>query len=251
MKTLIEQMDSLSSFIGRQVEVESVFYGSPQKKAGELKEVNPYGNIVFGAAGVPFIGYGSAIRRITLVGSSKVIYWNHLIAEDYDVRSDDLRYPIIAASFGEDRANSERDAKIEEDRKWKARISELDAAAKAKAPELIEAGSALVKPDLAEEWRGYAAKNTNDGYSGAVIEATVAGLRALADGKTPAESEKECTAAETGFQMGCVAKGLSHFAPRGDEFRAYWNRQYMSESDAAKADASGGVVNPAILTIGN
>lgn len=232
MQKIKEQMDNLSKFVGKQVEIEHVCYGNLQRDVGELKEVNPYGNALVGCSGIPFIGYGSAIRRITLIESSKVIYWNHLINDDYDVRSDEQRYPIIAASFGEERANRERDAKVEEDRKWKARVAELDAAAKTKAPELIEAGVALVKPELAEEWREYARNNTNDGYSAAVIEGTVQALAALRDGKTPKESESAAVVAETGFQMGCVAKGVARFAPRGDEFRAYWNRQYMSEADS-------------------
>lgn len=249
MKRITEQMDSLSEFVGKQVEIEHVFYGNLQNEVGEMREISPYGNAVVGCSGIPFIGYGSAIRRITLVGASKIIYWNPFIRADYDVRSDEERYPIVAASFGEDHANRERDSKIEEDRKWKARVAELDAAAKTKAPELIEAGAVLVKPELTEEWREYARNNTNDGYSAAVIEGTVGGLKALADGKTVAEAESQCGAAETGFQMGCVAKGLAHFSPRGEEFRAYWNRKYMNEADAAKADASGGTVNPAILSI--
>jgi hypothetical protein len=246
-----EQMSRLPDFIGKQVKIEYVNYGSLQFDTGELREVAPFSNVLVGSVGIPFIGYGSAVRGIALADSGDVIYRNPFIVADYDIRNDDdARYALIAQSFGEEIANEQRDAKAKHDSDFKQRMSELDAAAKAKAPELIESGVAFVKPELAAEWREYAKNNTDDGYSAAVIEGTVGGLRALANGKTPAEAESECTAAETGFQMGCVAKGLAHFSPRGDEFRAYWNRKYLPADQAAEADAKGGTVNPAILTIG-
>jgi hypothetical protein len=251
MKHINEQMNRLADFIGKQVEIEYVNYGSLRRDAGELREVLPFSNALVGCQGVPFIGYGSAVRRLALVDSGEVIYLNPFISSDYDIRNDEeARYQVVAQSFGEEIANKQRDARIKQAAEQEQRFADLDAAAKAKAPELIEDGAALVKPELVDEWRDYAKNNTDDGYSAAVIEGTIGGLRALADGKTPAEAEKACTAAETGFQMGCVAKGLAHFAPRGDEFRAYWNRQYLPEEEAVKADASGGTVNPAILTIG-
>lgn len=251
MDNINEQMTRLSDFIGKQVEIEYVSYGSLQRDTEELKEVFPFINALVGCQGTPFIGYGVAIRRISLADSGEVIYLNPFIASDYDIRNEEEeRYKLVSESFGQDIANQQRDAKAKEDSAWQRRVSELNAAARSKAPELIEGGIPFVKPELAEEWREYAKNNTEDGYSAAVIEGTIGGLRALAEGKTPEESSKECTAAETGFQMGCVAKGLAHFSPRGDEFRAYWNRQYMTEEQAVKADAEGGTVNPAILTIG-
>ncbi len=251
MERLNQAMNRLADFIGEQVEIEYVNYGSLRRDTDELREISPFNNVLVGHQGIPFIGYGSAIRRIALVDSGEVIYLNPFIASDYDIRNDEVeRYKVVAESFGEQIANSQRDAKAQADRDQAERFADLDAKARAKAPELIDGGVAFVKPELADEWREYAKNNTDDGYSAAVIEGTVGGLRALADGKTTAEAEKACTAAETGFQMGCVAKGLAHFAPRGDEFRAYWNRKYMTEDQAVKADASGGVVNPAILTIG-
>ncbi len=244
-----EQMERLSQFIGQTVEIESVNYGSIRRETGELREVDAYGSVVVGGIGIPFVGYGSAVRRIAV--GDDVIYLNPFVGVDYDIRNDEAaRYEIVARSFGTEIADQQKREREAAEAEQSARFAELDRQAKAKAPELIEGGVPFVKPELAEEWREYARRNTEDGYSAAVIEGTVQALRALAEGQSPADAEKECSAAETGFQMGCVAKSLSHFAPRGYEWRAFWNRKYVSEERAAEADASEGVVNPAILTIG-
>lgn len=249
MVSINEQMTRLSDFLGKQVEIQHVNYGALQHDTGELREVLPFSNALVGGCGIPFVGYRSAIRRISLADSGEVIYLNPFIESDYDIRNDEAaRYKVVSQSFGEEIANQQRDEKAKADRDWE-RVKELDAAAQTKAPELIEVGAALVKAELADEWREYAKNNSQDGYSAAVIEGTIGGLQALADGKTPAEAEKACTAAETGFQMGCVAKWLAHFAPRGDEFRSYWNRKFLPEGAALRADDAGGTVNPAILTI--
>ena len=249
MKVTEQQMNALAGFVGKQVEIEYVNYGRIRRDVGELREISPFHTAVVGGLGAPFVGYGCAVRRIVLAGSREVIYSNPAIPADYDIRSDEELWRAVEESFGAEVANQQKKAKEDLDEKWARRVAELDAAAKAKGPELVESGAALVKPELVEQWREYATKNTDDGYSAAIIEGTIGGLRALAKGKTPKEAEDACTAAETGFQMGCVAKGLSYFAPRGGEFRAYWNRKYVSEDRALKADSTGAVVNPAIFTL--
>ena len=47
----------------------------------------------------------------------------------------------------------------------------------------------------------------------------------------------------TGFMAGCVASMVSQLHSRGEEFRLKWNKGYTDQPD------TGGVVNPAILTI--
>ena len=48
----------------------------------------------------------------------------------------------------------------------------------------------------------------------------------------------------TGFMAGCVAKIVSQCHTRGDEFRVDWNKPYLGDRED-----TGGVVNPAILTL--
>jgi len=50
----------------------------------------------------------------------------------------------------------------------------------------------------------------------------------------------------TGFMAGCVASMVSHLHSRGEEFRRAWNDSYHMSPEKDK----GGVVNPALLTIG-
>lgn len=251
--TTQEQMERLADHIGELVEVEWVFDGALRRDQGELREVAPFLNCLIGCSGIPFIGYGSAIRRIWIAtdGEDEVLFFNPAIRADYGLRNDsDARDALVRESFGDFIASSQKAERERAKSEQEQRFAELDQRAKDNAPRLIEAGVALVSAGLVENWREYAETNTQDGCSAAVIEGTVQAMQALADGKTPAEAERAAVAAETGFQMGCVAKGVAHFSPRGEEFRKYWNRQYMSEERAAMVDESGGVVNPAVLTIG-
>jgi len=54
----------------------------------------------------------------------------------------------------------------------------------------------------------------------------------------------------TGFMYGCAVEALARFWAYGEILRRWHNRQYLSEEKAVVADESGGVVNPAILTVG-
>jgi predicted RNA-binding Zn-ribbon protein involved in translation (DUF1610 family) len=94
------QMNRLPDFIGRQVEIEYVSYGTLRCESGELRYVAPFVNIQIGSTLTPFIGYGSAIRRISL--GKDVIFLNPLIPIDYDIRNDMDRYALFAAAFGDD-----------------------------------------------------------------------------------------------------------------------------------------------------
>jgi hypothetical protein len=248
-----DQMEKLVAAIGANVDVEYVHYGRLSFYNGKLRGVNPYEFIDVTGVGMPFIGYGCAVRNIVRNrggdSPSELLFHNPFIPEDYDARNDEDADGFKVRSFGEEIAKQHRDRETERDRIWRETKARLDAEAQAAAPDLIEEGAKLVRPEMVDEWRAYAETNTKDGYSAAVIKATVQAMQALADGKTPKEAENSATAAETGFQMGATAKGVSHFSPRGDEFRAYWNRQYVSEERAVEADKTGAVANPAILEV--
>lgn len=91
-------------------------------------------------------------------------------------------------------------------------------------------------------------KENQDPYGHAVIEAVSLAGAALDAGKTPKEAQDVWSGLDlTGFMAGYAAKCLSQLHPRGDEWREGWNAQY----DVTEEKAKGGVVNPAILTIGD
>lgn len=53
----------------------------------------------------------------------------------------------------------------------------------------------------------------------------------------------------TGFMAGCVAQMVSEFHSRGEEFRRQWNIDNQINDEGEKANDSGGILNPALLTL--
>ncbi len=55
----------------------------------------------------------------------------------------------------------------------------------------------------------------------------------------------------TGFMVSCVAAIVSEAHSRGEEFRLKWNIDMQIHDEGEKANASGGTLNPALLSIRN
>lgn len=98
-------------------------------------------------------------------------------------------------------------------------------------------------------------KNNTDPYGKCCIDVARRVMEILDEGKDfdchklVCQADKDIKAGGiTGFMAGCVADIVSNCHERGDEFRIKWNRQYRN--DVNESDDEGGVVNPAILTIG-
>ena len=53
----------------------------------------------------------------------------------------------------------------------------------------------------------------------------------------------------TGFMAGCVAQMVSKCHSRGEEFRRAWNHETQLGTEGDRANESGGVLNPALLSI--
>lgn len=105
-----------------------------------------------------------------------------------------------------------------------------------------------IKPELKDEFAKVVGKSCLDPYSFGVVEATIKVISALDKGKTVDEANNEMYGMGiSGFMAGCVAEWVSKFHERGDEFRIYWNTKWGVD----EAEAKGGVVNPAIVTINN
>lgn len=126
-----------------------------------------------------------------------------------------------------------------------------DEAAKSITDGQINGVTFLIHPEKQQEYTEYVTANSNDGYSRAVIEygETWAKLMQVEISKGRTEIKDiayECQKGLgylgiTGFQYGCVVKGLSHFWVFGEELRKWHNKEYNHEGD--------GVVNPAVLTV--
>lgn len=108
-------------------------------------------------------------------------------------------------------------------------------------------------PGKEKEYAEYVSKNSNDGYSRAVIDYGEGWAKIMQTEIAKGKSVKEVAEASqkglgflgiTGFQYGCAVRGLAHFWKHGEELRKWHNKEYGVSEDKP------GVVNPAILTIG-
>ena len=116
-----------------------------------------------------------------------------------------------------------------------------------------------------ELWNSYKQKNT-DPYGGACIKVANEVMKLLDADNTPLHEGYHpdphtphgliCLADEntkaggiTGFMAGAVASMVSQCHSRGEEFRRIWNRERQIGNEGDEANESGGVLNPALLTI--
>lgn len=106
-----------------------------------------------------------------------------------------------------------------------------------------------------KKWNNYVNKN-KDAYGKACVDVARCVMEILDENKPFSahniicRANKEVQAGITGFMAGCVAQMVSECHTRGEEFRRLWNKDVgITDDDAEKANESGGVINPAILTI--
>lgn len=110
------------------------------------------------------------------------------------------------------------------------------------------------------EYAEYVAKNSNDGYSRCVVDYTEAWAN-LMEEKIASGAKIEDIAKDTsheadqkfgitGFMYGCVGSALSHFWIHGEALRRWHNLDTQIGNEGEKANESGGVLNPAVLSIG-
>ena len=234
----------LRNHIGKKVRVDYIKYGSLCSEESTLRNVEDYVNIEIESCGIPFVGYGSAIQRIT-DKRGNVLYENPNILNDYDVRSSEKIEDIVSLTFGQNIADKKRKERIKFEKDFEKRMKKSDEHAKTKANDYLQQGKSLVKRDVLYEWELYVKRNTQDGYSAAVVDASLKVMKALSDGKTSKKAldlsyELGLTVAMAGF----MASTISHFHPRGEEFRKYWNKKFGLKDAKSK-----GVVNPAILIV--
>jgi len=237
-----EQRDNLQEYLDEIIMVEHVFYGNLDHTEGPLKYVDTT-VIEVGGTGIPFVGYGSAVRSVT-TKEGEVLFENSIIPEDYDVRKLQEMVKYVGKSFGDKEAAATLKRHNDWQEEHSRQLDEAATAAQQKLPEILDRGLAVVSAGKEDEWKQFARNNGQDGYSFAVVEGAVASMEALSAGHTPKEAEDAWTGMGlTGFQAGYIAKVVAHFHERGTEFRKYWNALWgVTDTD--------GTVNPAILNVG-
>ena len=82
-----EMMNNLQQHIGEEITYEEWFYGRKLEGNDILIEINPYINVCFNGASIPFIGYGCAIKKLTLTETGEVLFYNPIIEDHYDRRN--------------------------------------------------------------------------------------------------------------------------------------------------------------------
>lgn len=99
-------------------------------------------------------------------------------------------------------------------------------------------------PGKEQDYKEYCEINSHDDYSNACI---IAGERVgdlLDAGKTPKQAEKGMYGLGlTGFMAAMVCRGIWKYHPRGEEFKAYWNKKHGGTGD------ENGTMNPAVMDI--
>lgn len=139
-----------------------------------------------------------------------------------------------------------------ERKKDQKRRDKEDAKAKKKFDKQIKGIVLEIVPSKEEEYKEYVEKNSTDGYSRAVIDYGESWARLMQKEIAKGKSVKECALDTrkglgfmgiTGFQYGCVVRGLAEFWKYGDDLRKWHNNKYGVSEDEE------GTVNPAVITI--
>ncbi len=82
---LSNPFEKLRGYVGQKIRVDYVAYGFCYFREGILKKVKDYVNIEIEDSGIPFEGYGSAIKRV-VDEKGNVLYENLDILYDYGVK---------------------------------------------------------------------------------------------------------------------------------------------------------------------
>jgi len=116
-----------------------------------------------------------------------------------------------------------------------------------------------IKSGLEDEYQKYVALNSGDAYSKGVVDYSEkwADLmeQQLSAGNPLAGIAKQTshdadTEGITRFMYGFAVLALARFWEHGEELRQWHNLNVQFKDEGEKANASGGVLNPACLTIG-
>lgn len=98
-------------------------------------------------------------------------------------------------------------------------------------------GYGLAVYTYAEYWARLMQKKMAEGYK----------LEAIAD---ECSNKADIPCGITGFMYGCAVSSLANCWKYGEELRVWHNKKYQTKDEGDKANASGGVLNPAIISFG-
>lgn len=115
-----------------------------------------------------------------------------------------------------------------------------------------------LQPNTETDYATYKAHNSDDPYSNRIVTygedwANLMEAR-LEKGEKLVNIAKETshqadTDGITGFMYGCAVSALSQFWLHGEELRRWHNKDTQIHDEGDKANESGGVLNPALLSL--
>ena len=154
------------------------------------------------------------------------------------------------------------DAAVEAANEERRRIAQAEYDARAKAKREATAARLAHAPAMefsnSAAWQSFEVANP-DGYGRAVVEYAeqwarlmqleLASGRALEAIAEPTSRDAD-TDAITGFMYGCAVSMLAQCWIHGEQLRRWHNLKTQLHDEGARANASGGVLNPALLNLG-
>lgn len=190
--------------------------------------------------------------------NADLIFRDQQRAQSGYIKGDVGPYPK-AKLTAEDKASDARvEAKNERERQKRSAEYEKKARAHREKVEAKLADAPAI--ELADEagWQKFKDVNT-DGYGGAVVTYSERWARLMqvemANGKkledvADAASHEADLEGITGFMYGCAVSTLAACWKYGDQLRRWHNLKTQLGNEGEKANESGGVLNPALLSIG-
>ena len=181
--------------------------------------------------------------------------WSRALSGYIDKNVDPNPNPVLT---DEEKASDVR-IEAENERKRQKRQTEYEKKARAHREKVETKMINAPAIELADEagWQKFK-DNNQAGYGGAVVTYAERWARLMqvevTNGKN-LEDVAETTSSEadlegiTGFIYGCAVSTLAHCWKHGDRLRRWHNLKYQLGNEGEKANESGGVLNPALLSI--
>lgn len=117
-----------------------------------------------------------------------------------------------------------------------------------------------IKTDKQTEYDRWRETSSEDFYSkgivdfaerwASIMEEQIAAGATVADCAKATSREADCDMGISGFMYGCAVQTLATFWEHGEALRRWHNIDTQIGSEGARANEEGGVLNPALLSIG-
>lgn len=225
--------DRLEKELGKKVIIDYWAQGEGVKTIeDQLIEVRRFSHLGLGTLIMPFIGLQRVITKIRDAKTNDTLYFNPHFSF-----MNDSPNPLTNATnvkrklWGTTIAQRDYDEMAEWDRQARERRSQINAIMREKKDMLIAEGLKHVKLELKSDWCKWVDVNMNDGYSAALVEATV---RIMSDVENGCGFDRVDEISEemqlSGNLMEGAAGAVAHFYVNGDSFKNSFDSMFDKEN---------------------